>query len=139
MNYTRLKETLIRHEGKRQFAYVDTVGKLTIGIGRNLTDKGVTADEMVHMMNTNIRESELELRNEFPWFEQLGDVRQEVILNMCYNMGMPKLLGFKKMIKALEEFDYHEASKQMIKSKWYRQVKTRGAELAKVMRDGKWE
>ena len=75
---TRLHEMLIRHEGLRLKPYRDTVGKLTVGVGRNLDDVGITREEALMLLNNDIAEVRREVKRAFPWFTRLNLVRQNV-------------------------------------------------------------
>lgn len=138
MNIRRLKQVLIRHEGLRLKPYKDTVGKLTIGVGRNLDDNGITEEEALFMLHNDISKIVQELDREFPWWRELDNVRQEVLVNMAFNLGIPKLKTFKKFLKALENRDYKTAAKEMLDSKWAKQVGRRAEELAYAMEHGEY-
>ena len=145
MNYSRLRETLIRHEGKRLCPYRDSVGKLTIGVGRNLDDRGITDAEAELLLTQDLLRCEDELRKHLSFFDQLNSPRQEVLTNMCFNLGLEGLMGFRNMLSSLQravagggQAIFIEAADHMLDSKWAKQVGTRAGELARVMRDGKW-
>lgn len=133
MDLDRLQETLKRHEGLSLKPYTDSVGKLTIGVGRNLDDRGITLDEAEHMLSTDTKISIREAAA-LPFWVLLSPVRQEVIVNMLFNMGLPRFLGFKKMIAALENKDYNAAAFEMLNSRWADQVGYRAEELADMMK-----
>lgn len=126
---------LERHEGLRLKPYRDTVGKLTIGFGRNLEDVGISRGEAVAMLDNDIDQVVAELER-MPLFLSLDPVRRVVLANMCFNLGLTRLLGFKKMLTALGDRDYEEAARQMMDSKWARQVGVRAVELSEIMRTG---
>lgn len=135
--YEKLKELLIKHEGLRLFPYYDTVGKLTIGVGRNLSDKGISKEEAMILLENDIKDCEKDLEK-FDWYKELDEVRKIVILDMCFNLGLPKLLSFKKMIQALRNKDYTRAAHEMLDSKWAHQVGNRALELSEIMRTGEF-
>lgn len=128
----RLIQTLIRHEAMKLMSYRCSEGKLTIGIGRNIDDNGISEIEALFMLNNDIDSSEKQLRK-FSWFEGLSDVRQEVLLNLHFNIGHTSFLTFKKMVWALENGDYLEAGEQMKDSKWFKQVGIRAEQLVDAM------
>lgn len=141
MNFERLKATLIRHEGLRLKPYRCTAGKLTIGVGRNLDDNGINYDEAIHLLGNDIRRVSNELRRRYKeltgrTFETLDDVRQEALINMAFNLGMPRLLQFKNMWGALIAGDYSRAADEMLNSHWAEQVGQRAYELSMMMRTG---
>ncbi len=113
-------------------------GKLTIGIGRNLEDRGITKDEALYMLENDIKYVKDELAKRISFFNNLDNIRQEILINMAFNLGIKGLLGFKKMLKALEEKDFTKASEEMLNSKWAEQVKNRAKELAYAMKYGEY-
>lgn len=131
-----LEDTLIRHEGLRLTPYRCTAGKLTIGIGRNLDDVGISEAEARLMLRNDIVNAEAELRRAFSWFDRLSPLRQQVLVNMAFNIGLPRLKGFRNMLAALERGDYNRAAVEMLDSRWARQVKSRAVELSDWMRQG---
>ena len=137
-----MKETidqmLVRHEGLRLKPYKDTVGKLTIGVGRNLEDKGITVHEAMVMLGVDLRDAE---RDAVRWlgedtFQFLSEARKMVVLNMAFNLGYDRLKGFRKLRIALLDRDYIAASAEMLDSKWASQVGPRALELSEIMRTG---
>lgn len=136
MDPKRLQAQLITDEGSRARIYTDTVGKVTGGVGRNLTDRGFSQDEIDLMLRNDIALSERELDRVLPWWRKLNDVRQEVLVNMMFNMGAPRLLGFKKFLKYGEAGRWDAAAAEMLDSKWAEQVGDRAKRLAKKFREG---
>ncbi len=130
-----IEDQLILHEGLRLKPYRCTAGKLTIGVGRNLEDKGISHDEAMMLLRNDIAEVTAQLER-FDWFRALGPVRRKVLIDMCFNLGMAGLMGFKQMIEALKRADYERAADEMVSSKWYRQVGERGRRLERMMRTG---
>lgn len=135
MDRTLLKSQLERHEGLRLKPYRDTVGKLTVGYGRNLDDVGITPEEAELMLDNDIDAAEKHLLT-VDEYNELDPIRQAVICNMCFNLGFYGLMAFRKMWKAIARKDYSEAAKQMLDSLWARQVGYRADELAQIMRTG---
>jgi len=130
-----IEDQLILHEGLRLKPYRCTAGKLTIGVGRNLEDKGISHDEAMLLLRNDIAEVTAQLER-FDWFRALGPIRRKVLIDMCFNLGMAGLLGFQKMIEALKQGDYEAAADEMVYSRWYRQVGERGRRLERMMRTG---
>jgi len=133
----QLKKMLTRHEDLRLKPYHDTVGKLTIGVGRNLDDFGLTREEVLYLLHNDVMRVTQEVKKAFPWWLRLNAVRQNVVLNMVFNLGLSRFLGFKKTIEALEGKNWDTAAKEMLDSKWASQVGNRAKELAKMMKTGK--
>lgn len=133
-----LAEMLIRHEAERFYPYKDSVGKLTIGVGHNLDDRGISKNVSRFMLREDM---DLAIDDAIRWLGEdvyytINDARRIVICNMSFQLGYTRLSEFKKFREALRNFDYMEAARQMEDSKWYHQVKRRAAELIQIMRDG---
>ena len=136
----KLRAQLTRHEGLRLKAYRDTVGKLTIGIGRNLDDVGIAVDEADYLLTNDIDRAVRGLVARYPaWFPKLDPVRQAVLTNMCFNLGLTRLAGFHRTLACVARGQYGEASDAMLQSKWADQVGQRAVELAAMMRTGAWQ
>lgn len=129
-----LIERIKRHEGLRLKPYRCTSGKLTIGYGRNLEDNGISAAEADTLLNTDIKRCEAECQKALPWFTQLNATRQGVIVELDFNLGLTRLLGFKKMLAACEQGNYEQAAREMLDSLWARQVGQRAVTLAELMK-----
>lgn len=136
MNISQLKSQLVDHEGERLKPYKDSVGKLTIGVGRNLDDVGISKEESDFLLNNDIQRVIGDLNKALPWWNKLDEVRQLVIADMCFNLGITRLLGFKNTLKAMEEGRYEDAAKGMQDSLWARQVGRRAVKLINMMRTG---
>jgi lysozyme len=134
----KLENMLIRHEGLRLKPYRCTAGKLTIGIGRNLDDNGITEAEARMMLTYDIEVARSKLLR-YEWFTKLNGPRQDAIINMVFNLGMPRFLGFKRTIGYLKLEDYENAAIEMMQSKWAEQVKNRAVELAAIILTGKYQ
>lgn len=131
-------EQLILHEGFELMPYTDTVGKVTIGVGRNLTDRGISKDEALYLLDNDIDLHAEELEKAFPVVHQLDRVRYYVLLDMAFNMGIPRLSKFKNMWTYVKAHDYEKAAVEMLDSKWARQVGRRAKNLAKQMETGRY-
>jgi lysozyme len=131
-----LLEQMIRHEGLRFVPYKDTVGKWTIGIGRNIDDKPLTDREWAHLghgrdftkrpltkpeaiylWKRDIAECVADL-SQFPWWEPLNDVRQRALIDLRFNLGPSRFRGFSKMIRAIKAGDFDTAAAELLDSKW---------------------
>lgn len=126
-------------EGLRLKPYTDTVGKLTIGYGRNLSDRGISPEEAMLMFKNDIEHATAEARKNFDWFDDLDQVRQDFIVMMIFNIGVPRLKGFANMLAAIEAKDWQQAGAELIDSKWFDQVGPgRGNEMALAIKSGAW-
>ena len=126
---------LVLHEGYRAKPYMDSVGKITIGVGRNLSDVGLSDGEVRTLLANDVDAMIADLAT-FPWFLTLDPVRQRVIADMRFNLGPTRFRGFQRVIKAMARQDYQTAAVSMRESMWFRQVKSRGVRLVKMMQTG---
>lgn len=134
-----LIQQLKRHEGFEPKPYYCTAGKLTIGYGRNLDDVGVTESEAVELLRQDIARARHDVFVNIAIAQLLDDARLDVLINMCFNMGIYRLMGFRKMLTALEQRDYVQASVEMLDSRWARQVGSRAVELSVQMQTGMYQ
>lgn len=123
-------------EGMKPKPYHCTAGKLTIGVGRNLDDVGVSGPEARFMLENDIRRVEKDLGWSLPWWSSLPPSCQQGLANMCFNLGVSGLLKFKRMIQALQSGDYEAAATEALDSLWARQVGERAERIAQQFRDG---
>ena len=124
-------------EGYKRFPYLDTVGIMTVGYGRNLITTGIREEEAAFMLGKDVEGAADELRRAFAWFGGLSVLRQAVLIDMVVNMGLGRLMGFKRMLEALKAGNWRQAAIEMLDSKWARQVHGRADKLAYVMRHDK--
>lgn len=136
MNYERMLGQLRVDEGFRAKPYRCTAGKLTIGFGRNLEDKGISREEADVLLREDVREVCRQLDRELPWWKGLTWGRQEALVNMGFNLGVARLLGFKNMLHAMQAGDYKRAAEEALDSKWAAQVGDRAKRVAKLIREG---
>ena len=133
MDRQRLFKQLRHHEGVEKFPYKCTAGYLTIGVGRNIEERGLLDDEIDFLLDNDIEVVMNEVSVTFDWFFDLSEVRQRVVADMIFNLGLSRFKQFKNMIAASEEGDWSEAANQMMDSKWAQQVGLRAARLATMM------
>jgi len=130
-------EELIKlHEGWSNKPYKDTEGILTIGVGCNL-EKGITNEAVDFLFSESMSDVIKDCRS-LAWYPALSEARQAVIQNMIFNLGLSRFLGFKRTIAMIESGDYYNASKEMLNSKWAKQVGSRSSDLSKMMRYGEF-
>lgn len=135
---SRLRALIVKHEGLRLKPYRDVMAKLTIGVGRNLEDVGITELEAMAMLSHDLERVAREAVENFPWFKNLNFARQDVVLSMLFNLGLPKFKTFKRMIGALQFGNFDKAADEMMNSRWASQVGVRAVELAAMMRAGQY-
>jgi len=137
LNRERLINSIKTHEGKRNRAYRDSEGWLTIGYGHNLDDRPLTDDVVELILEHDVEDAIAETRRALPYFDSHDETRQEVIVEMVFNLGRTRFLGFVKMLAALERGDYKTAADEMLDSRWHRQVGIRAETLEERMRGGR--
>lgn len=134
-----IQEQLIRDEGWRKFPYRDTVGKITIGVGRNLTDDGMSDDEVRSLLGNDIKRVIEQLTIRLPYFQGLDEVRQGVLINMCFNLGFSELSTFHDFLLAVYQSRWDDAATAMLASKWAKEVGERATRLATQIKIGEWQ
>lgn len=136
MNLIILKELLTKHEGERFSMYKDTVGKWTIGVGHNLSDKPISKRASQIILEDDINDVLNDLTRALPWWRLLTEARQIALADMCFNLGLDKLLGFKQFLGALKDGHYDDAAKHGLDSIWAKQVGSRAVELMTMIKEG---
>lgn len=138
-----LAKQLTIDEGVESQAYKDSLGLLTIGIGRlidpSVPGSGLRPDEIEYLFNNDLKDRIEKLSKEIPWFLELDKARQGVLLNMSFQMGVTGFLKFKNTLALIKEGRYTEAATAMLQSKWAKQTPKRAARLAKQMLTGEWQ
>ena len=135
MNARRLAQDLLRDEGLRLKPYCCTAGKLTIGVGRNLDDRGLTEAEALMLLDNDIQACWAELQAALPWVAAAPEAVQEVLANLCFNLGLAGLLGFRQTLAHLQAGLYVDAADELLRSRWAQQVGPRAGRLAARLRE----
>jgi lysozyme len=112
---------------------------LTIGIGRNLTDVGISRDEAEYLLSNDIHRTIVELNQALPSLSLIDEIRRNALYNMAFNLGVKGLLGFTNTLALLQQHKYSEAAEEMLKSKWANQVGVRAQRLAEQIKTGEWQ
>ena len=130
-----IERMILSHKGLRLMPYEDSEGYVTIGIGRCLDKIGITEGEAYVLFQNDLRRvcDRLEAHD---WYNTLDDVRKAVLVDMAFNLGHAGLLGFKRMVRAIQNGDYDSAADEMMDSKWRHQVGRRAEHLEHMMRTG---
>lgn len=136
--YEKSKSQLERDEGVRKSIYYDTLNVPTIGIGFNLKE-GLTFEEIDLVFKHRWARLYEELCSRLPWVSTLDEARQGVLVNMAYNLGVPRLLGFKNMLAAIAAGEWDKARSEALNSIWHSQVGQRASRLAEQLRTGVWQ
>ncbi len=125
---------LKRDEGLRLKAYTDTTGHVSIGFGRNLTDVGVSENEALYMLERDIQAAISGLDAGLSWWRRMPEPWQRALVNQAFNLGLPKLMGFRKMLDALQGGDGNLAAQHAMDSLWAKQVGERAVRIANLYR-----
>lgn len=137
MNIDKLKAELEREEGRRHKPYRCTEGRLTVGIGRNLDDVGLSDREIEFLLENDIQRVCDDLNKHIPWWNDLDDTRQHVLIQMCFQLGVKGLLGFKTTLARIQAGNYDGAAESMTQSLWASQTPARAQRMAEHMRSGR--
>ena len=136
---SKLSDQLRIHEGVRSHVYLCTAGYETIGVGRNIAESGIglSDDEIDYLLENDIKRCKQELVS-LSWFPDLDPVRQDAIVNLCFNLGLTRLIGFQNAIGAMAVGDYEKAADEFLDSRWAKQVGQRSLDVAHMIRTGEY-
>lgn len=137
MDLEAFEEHLVWAEAEKLFPYRCSAGKLTIGVGRNLDDRGISVDESRYLLSNDIANT-LRDCDSLDYWDTLDPVRQLVVADMVFNLGLSRFLRFVKLNAALALHDYTLAAEEMKDSNWYNQVGRRAWKLREAMLSGEW-
>ena len=137
----RLRDMIKRHEGVETHCYKDHLGLETIGVGRCIAEGslGLSDDEIDYLLDNDIVRCIKELTRSLPWFSSLDEVRKEALIDLCFNLGLTRLLGFKKALAAIEVSDWDTAKVELLDSRWATQVGNRAQEISEMIRTGVYQ
>jgi len=141
----KLKDQLKIDEGVKYEIYEDHLGYATFGIGHLITYKDpeygwpvgtkVSEDRINEVFKTDVQKFVSETQKVFPDLINKPDNIQVVLVNMCFNLGAPRLSKFKKFITAINDEQWIEAAVEMMDSRWARQVGPRAERLKQIVLD----
>ncbi len=131
-----LTARLIAHEGLRLKPYRDTAGKLTIGVGRNLDDVGLTRAEALFLLAGDIAAVRGALDRRWPWWRAMDPVRRDVLTELAFNLGASGLASFKDFLGLLKTGAFAAAASDLLGTQWAGQVGDRAQQLAVLLRTG---
>jgi lysozyme len=141
MDFGKVKSQLREDEGVVPYAYKDSLGYLTIGVGRLIDkDKGgrLSEDEIDYLLNNDINKKYNELISKLPWIKDLDEVRQGALLNMSFQMGVEGLLKFKNSLLLIQMKQYQKAASNLMMSLWAKQTPNRAKRVSKQIETGNW-
>ena len=137
---TKLRDQLKRHEGVRTHAYKCSANMITVAVGRNIDENGglgLSMDEIDYLLDNDIKRCKRELLA-YSWFIDLDSVRQDAMVNLCFNLGFSRLSLFTNALAAMAEANYELAAMEFLDSRWARQVGKRSQDVAHMIRTGKY-
>ena len=136
---SKLSDQLRIHEGVRKHVYLCSAGYETIGVGRNIADSGLglSDDEIDYLLENDITRCCKELET-YSWFSDLDEVRQDALINMCFNLGLSRLANFKSALSSMAVGAYADAAEHFLDSRWASQVGNRAQEVAHMIRTGEY-
>jgi len=147
MDYEHTKALIIADEGLKQFLYNDLTGKriysekgkMTCGIGRNVEDKGFSLDEIGLMFDNDIQHCVDSLHARLPFFDQLKDEYQYVLVNMAFNMGIDGLMAFHQFLHFMSVGAFISAAADLRTTQVYKQLPSRYERLCVLLEKGEWQ
>jgi lysozyme len=137
-----IRDQIVKHEGLKLKPYKDSVGKLTIGVGRNLDDVGISFEEAMSLLDHDLARVQAELDSALPWWRTLDPVRQNVMIDLGFNLGVltpvgqAKLLTFTQTLTLIQTGKYTEAADHLTHLPWHTQVGQRALDLEQMLRTG---
>lgn len=135
MNVTDL---IRQHEGCELRMYICPAGKRTIGYGKNLDDGTISQRAADVMLEDDIDRCRKQLTYNLEWFTELDEVRQAAVLDLCFNLGWQGLGRFRRFLAAMAVDDWARAGAELVDSKWYAQVGSRGPRIVRMIQVGEW-
>lgn len=138
----KIIEILRRHEGVRKYVYLDHLGYETIGVGRCIKEGvglGLADDEIDYLLSNDVTRCIKELGKAFSWFSGLDEVRRDAMINLCFQLGLPKLLKFQNFLAEMAEGNYELAAPHLLDSLYARQTPARANEIAEMIVSGKYK
>lgn len=139
MNTDMLLSDLKNDEGIVLYAYPDSEGYTSIGIGRLIDQRrggGITENEALYLAKNDIFKVTGALDVALPWWRTMSEPRQRALANMAFNLGVKGLMGFRKALAALQDGDYAKAADEFLDSTWRKQVGDRAVRITDMIRGG---
>tara|TARA_Y100000114_G_scaffold83058_1_gene76722 strand:- start:13 stop:441 length:429 start_codon:yes stop_codon:yes gene_type:complete len=136
----KIQKMLRIHEGVRSHVYTCSAGYETIGVGRNISETGLglSEDEITYLLENDISRVRAELSSAFTWFDDLDEVRRDAMIDIAFNIGLSRLMTFKKALTAMNQQDYDKAASEFLDSRWSVQVGARSKRVAGMIKTGEY-
>jgi lysozyme len=132
-----VRDLIIGHESLKLKPYTCTAGKTTIGVGRNLDDRGISESEAMFLFQNDLIDTAQHCKA-YPWFQFLSEVRQAAVMDLMFNIGPTRFAGFRNFIKAMAAQDYEDAGTELEDSKWFAQVGRRSRRIKSMIQTNRW-
>ena len=129
-----LLESIKHHEGFVEHVYDDSLGIPTIGYGFAIKDLVLQEDLCDEILLRKLRILGRSVMGKFPFFDSLPSDCKDVLMEMCYQLGVTGVSKFKKALKAMEDGDWEKAADEMLDSKWAKQTPNRAKEMSDIIR-----
>ena len=130
----KILDKIIEHEGYRKSVYLDSLGKPTIGYGFLIEALELEEDICELILRRKVEKVINTVRFKFNWFDDMPEKVQDVIVNMCYQLGVNGFAKFSKTIEFFKKKEFIKASEEMLRSKWYMQTPNRAKELSRIIK-----
>ena len=124
----------MEEEGLKLFPYRCTANKLTLGVGRNIEDRGISDITAIQMLEEDIALCVNELERNISWWSEVPDGLQEVLIDLCFNMGISKLMLFTKTLQYLGSGEMVKAADELLNSRYATMVPNRAKRNADIIR-----
>jgi len=134
MNLEAIRNRLVLEEGLKLTPYKCTANKLSIGVGRNIEDRGISNETAMQMLDEDIDIMVNELHQNLSWFDKQNDAIQGVLIDLCFNMGISRLLMFVQTLKLIEQGQYAMAADELLDSKYAAMLPARSKRNAEILR-----
>lgn len=134
MDIAKVKKRLIQEEGKKHFPYTCSANRLSIGVGRNIQDRGISDVTIDQMLDEDIDICVGELRQNISWFDNAPSGIQDVLIDLAFNMGVPKLMTFVKTLELLRTSQYDKAADELLRSRYAATLPERSGRNANMIR-----
>lgn len=135
---TKLQNLLIQDEGLKLNPYICTASKLTIGVGHNIDDNGISEETAMFILDEDLKQAINDLRTIFSFKIDTDSPRHCALISLMFNIGLTRFKKFNKMILAAKLGDWDHAADELKASKWYTQVGNRGPKLTLMLKTDKW-
>ena len=130
-----LIDSIKQHEGYRSKVYKDSLGIDTIGYGFAIKDLELDEDICDIILDRKIKELATRVNRTFSWYRYMPQTIRDVVMNMCYQLGVGGFSKFRKTISFLQNKQFHDASEEMLDSLWARQTPNRAKELSNRVKE----